>query len=489
MLGRVGFYSNPERGPCPVLSLPLFSATYFETHVKTICLVGLKRNPPVSKIYDELRRAQQSKRETIPLDLLASVMEKPSSGSTAITTSEAESQLKINEPRQSGEVESSQESPAKLNDFVGDVSHLIAREPTEEVVPLTTAVNLRTTKYARWLVLSLAIVGLLLTVGLFRLLPRHTQGPIIGPQSSDDPSLGLKSERTGADWRVSWNRRAPILQDAISAHVSITDGPTQKDFELGLAELRNGSLVYSPGSDNVLVQLQVKYKNSQQTVSESVRIVAGSPPQTLSKTNPVSSAGGHPTSRVTRLTAALIHAPPKVATAGPAVPEQSRTVVEGPKVEGLDSSNSSGKEKAITPIKANTVSEQTASSSTTVVPSTITPLSGLALKTSQTPPEPSGSAPIDSPPVTNAREPAELIRGGSPVYPLIARQLNLRGSVVVHFRISSTGEVQNVLAVTGSPVLVNAAVQAVKAWRYKPARLNGVPIDTEADITFTFKPN
>jgi protein TonB len=58
----------------------------------------------------------------------------------------------------------------------------------------------------------------------------------------------------------------------------------------------------------------------------------------------------------------------------------------------------------------------------------------------------------------------------------------------VHFFISPQGTVHNVTVVRGIPLLANAAVMAVSEWRYKPALLNGNPIETEARTVFVFKP-
>ena len=49
----------------------------------------------------------------------------------------------------------------------------------------------------------------------------------------------------------------------------------------------------------------------------------------------------------------------------------------------------------------------------------------------------------------------------------------------MHFRISSEGNVYDVKSVKGSPILARAAIEAVEAWCYEPARLNGTPIDSQ----------
>jgi len=86
-------------------------------------------------------------------------------------------------------------------------------------------------------------------------------------------------------------------------------------------------------------------------------------------------------------------------------------------------------------------------------------------------------------------EPAGLISHKNPVYPAIAKQSLIAGSVELHFRISAEGKVYDVKSVRGSPILAGAAIEAVEAWCYEPARLNGVAIDSQSSANFDFKLN
>lgn len=86
-------------------------------------------------------------------------------------------------------------------------------------------------------------------------------------------------------------------------------------------------------------------------------------------------------------------------------------------------------------------------------------------------------------------EPATLISHTVPVYPAIAKQSLIAGSVEVHFRISAEGKVYDVRSVGGSPVLAQAAIEAVEAWCFEPARLNGRPIDSQSSTDFDFRLN
>ena len=89
-----------------------------------------------------------------------------------------------------------------------------------------------------------------------------------------DPRLGLKVERTGKDWHVCWNRKSDFLARAVSGSLSITDGSFRKELEMDVSELRSGSIIYTPASDDVILRLQVLTKNFEQPVSETVRIIA-----------------------------------------------------------------------------------------------------------------------------------------------------------------------------------------------------------------------
>jgi protein TonB len=79
-----------------------------------------------------------------------------------------------------------------------------------------------------------------------------------------------------------------------------------------------------------------------------------------------------------------------------------------------------------------------------------------------------------------------LIRRVQPVYPPLARTAHVQGSVVVYALISKAGTMVNVHAISGHPMLVPAAIDAVSQWRYRPYILNSEPIEVETQITVNF---
>lgn len=99
--------------------------------------------------------------------------------------------------------------------------------------------------------------------------------------------------------------------------------------------------------------------------------------------------------------------------------------------------------------------------------------------------------PTPPPPVVRAIRTSSMLEGNlirrvEPVYPPLARNARIHGSVVVYALISKVGTMENVRALSGHPLLVPATVDAVSQWRYRPYILNGEPIEVETQITVNF---
>ena len=82
---------------------------------------------------------------------------------------------------------------------------------------------------------------------------------------------------------------------------------------------------------------------------------------------------------------------------------------------------------------------------------------------------------------------ANLIRQPKPIYPPLAKQARIQGVVLFEAIIGKDGTIQNLRLVSGHPLLVPAAQEAVKQWLYKPTLLNGEPVEvaTVIDVNFT----
>lgn len=109
---------------------------------------------------------------------------------------------------------------------------------------------------------------------------------------------------------------------------------------------------------------------------------------------------------------------------------------------------------------------------------------------------PFGAAPpvvVVHPPLPRAvRLPSSMVEGmlihkTMPVYPQIAVASRTQGTVVLEAAISRNGNIVNLRVISGSPMLQQAALDAVSTWRYRPYMLNGQPIEVETTVNVVFK--
>jgi protein TonB len=95
----------------------------------------------------------------------------------------------------------------------------------------------------------------------------------------------------------------------------------------------------------------------------------------------------------------------------------------------------------------------------------------------------------DTPTVAQSElEPMHVLKTVPPIYPPIARIRRLSGAVVVQVTVGKDGKVRNPQLISGQPVFRDAAFDAVKQWKFKPATLNGQPIEQTTQIKMDFKP-
>ncbi|HEV7502194.1 MAG TPA: energy transducer TonB, partial [Vicinamibacteria bacterium] len=84
--------------------------------------------------------------------------------------------------------------------------------------------------------------------------------------------------------------------------------------------------------------------------------------------------------------------------------------------------------------------------------------------------------------------PARRIKGDAPSYPEEGRKLSLQGTVAVDMLVDETGAVQDPHVIeSAGEVLDSAVLEAVRRWRYEPARKNGVKVKTRIQVKTTFQ--
>lgn len=108
-----------------------------------------------------------------------------------------------------------------------------------------------------------------------------------------------------------------------------------------------------------------------------------------------------------------------------------------------------------------------------------------------------GPAPhvVEAKPSTTTTGPLRISKGVAeghllvpirPAYPAIARAARIQGTVVIEATISKTGAVINAHAISGPPMLIQAALTAIEQAHYQPYKLSGEPVEVETTIDVQF---
>src|SRR5205823_8715357 len=105
---------------------------------------------------------------------------------------------------------------------------------------------------------------------------------------------------------------------------------------------------------------------------------------------------------------------------------------------------------------------------------------------SAAPPNPKPTGPVR---VGGNVQAARIVNRVQPVYPPLARQTRISGTVRLHAIISKDGTIQQLEVMSGHPLLQQAALDAVRQWRYQPTLLNGEPVEVDTTIDVIFSLN
>ena len=110
-------------------------------------------------------------------------------------------------------------------------------------------------------------------------------------------------------------------------------------------------------------------------------------------------------------------------------------------------------------------------------------LQGIAANSDVVPPPPPAAPPLR---LGGMVRPPKLISSVLPVYPPIARTNGIEGNVVVDASIGPAGNVVSTKVISGPPVLRQAALDALRRWKYQPGLLNGQPVASQITVTIQF---
>jgi protein TonB len=120
---------------------------------------------------------------------------------------------------------------------------------------------------------------------------------------------------------------------------------------------------------------------------------------------------------------------------------------------------------------------------TSMTPNSVLDSIGRGPNTIVPPPPPTAS--VHPPRVSRMME-GNLMYRVQPQYPPLARQARVQGIVVLRAMISREGKIEHLQAISGHPMLVQSAIDAVLQWRYRPYYLNNEPVEVETQVTVNF---
>jgi len=106
--------------------------------------------------------------------------------------------------------------------------------------------------------------------------------------------------------------------------------------------------------------------------------------------------------------------------------------------------------------------------------------------TAPPPPKPRPTGPVR---VGGNVQAARIVNRVQPVYPPLARQTRISGTVRLHAIISKDGTIQQLEVMSGHPLLQQAALDAVRQWSYQPTLLTGEPVEVDTTIDVIFSLN
>jgi protein TonB len=84
-------------------------------------------------------------------------------------------------------------------------------------------------------------------------------------------------------------------------------------------------------------------------------------------------------------------------------------------------------------------------------------------------------------------KPPKIIKMVQPKYPPAARHNQVEGVVVLEATVTNEGTVEKVKVISGPPMLIQAAIDAVEEWRYEPTYVNGEPVAVVLTATINFQ--
>ena len=304
----------------------------------------------------------------------------------------------------------------------------------------------------------------------------------LAPVRQDSSQLQLRVERSAGELLLTWNRDAEPIRNASKAVLSISDGDRHENVQMDLAQLAIGSIMYSPSGTDISFKIEVLDKAQKKTTTESVRMLR--PPSPLQEQN--GAAAKATTAAATKPVAGLV-LPGATPNPNEELPVEQASKPAPAPLKPFQSESLSQRLRPAAP--TDMADAPTASVAARPNASAIPGVNMNAMAPAPLAPAAPGSPRVAASPTPKSGgqiQQAVLIYRKDAEYPKIARQTGAKGTVTLNATIGTDGNIKKVKVVSGHPMLTNAAVEAVKQWRYRPTLLNGQPVETDTQVLVNF---
>jgi protein TonB len=289
----------------------------------------------------------------------------------------------------------------------------------------------------------------------------------------------LRVERANGELMLTWNPDAEIIKNGSKAVLSIIDGDQKENVEMDLAELAKGKIMYSPSGTDIRFEMRVTDKAGKVT-AEPVRMLR--PPSPLQEQNSATAKAPSPAA-ATKPAAGSVPSGATPNTNAETPAEQPAKPAAAP----LKQFKAESLAQRLRPAEPTDMADAPTVSAGVRPSATAIPgvnMNALAPAAPAAPSAPTANSP--APRSGGQIQAAVLIYRKDAEYPKIAKQTGARGTVTLNATIGADGNIKKVKVVSGHPMLTNAAVEAVKQWRYRPTLLNGQPVETDTQVLVNF---
>src|SRR5205823_14609762 len=145
-----------------------------------------------------------------------------------------------------------------------------AEKPAKAAAAKALAVEApKSGKGLKMVLAALATTALFVVLFVYPGLMIKSNKTAVTPHVDGSP-LQLRVERANGELLLTWNRDSDAIRTATKAVLVINDGEQHENVQMDLAQLRNGSIVYSPQTSDISFKMEVTGKDENKTASESV---------------------------------------------------------------------------------------------------------------------------------------------------------------------------------------------------------------------------